>query len=544
MQDIQGIANFLDDFMGGLQLIAYSIAVGTVLWALVVLRIPRQRETPVAAAAIAVRLMKIGAYSLAVTQLIEIAMKGVVIGSTLGEFDFAAYAGTVQFIAGTVRILLAAGLGWCAGRLEADPLDAMRWRAVYGLSVPLIVGGAWLVHAVGRFDNRETLMLLTVLHQLAAAVWFGGVAQLVALWRLRSRDAALAALWPQAIARFSALGVSTVLVLVASGGILAWEYVGSWDGLAGTGYGSLVITKLGLLAVALVMAWYNKRSGENWNSGRDAASLTSITPHVIESEAFVLVSILFIAATLSSQPPASDIPNLTATVSEVAHMLAPKIPSLHTPSHAELMAGEVGRVAIVDKVPSAAGAEWSDFNHNIAGLFLTVMGLAALASYTRWGRWGKYWPLGFVGLGVFLFFRSDAETWPLGPIGFWESTFGNGEVLQHRMATFLALGLGMMEMKARVHEERHPRLPYLFPMLCAFGGILLLTHAHSEFELKTEYLIQVTHTVMGMFAVLMATGRWLELHLKPPASNLVGSLAMLCMVAIGACLMFYKEPLY
>jgi putative copper resistance protein D len=544
MQDIQGIANFLDDFMGGLQLIAYSLAVGTVLWALVVLRIARRQDTPRAAAAIAVRLMKIGAYSLAATQFIEIAMKGIVIATTLGEFDFAAYAGTVQFIAGAVRIVLALALGWYAGRLQSDPQNPQRWLAVYGLAVPLIVGGAWLVHAVGRFENREALMLLTVLHQLAAAVWFAGVAQLVALWRLRGQDAELAALWPQAIVRFSALGIATVLVLVASGGILTWEYVGSWDGLAGTGYGSLVVTKLSLLAVVLVMAWYNKRSGENWFSGKDKTAITSITPHVIESEAFVLVSILFIAATLSSQPPAADIPKLTATVGEVAQMLAPKIPSFHSPSHEELMAGEVGRVAIVDKVPSVAGAQWSDFNHNSAGLFLTVMGLMALTSYAGLGRWGHYWPLGFVGLGIFLFFRSDAETWPLGPIGFWESTFGNGEVLQHRMATFLALGLGMMEMKTRVHEERHPLLPYLFPMLCAFGGILLLTHAHSEFELKTEYLIQVTHTVMGLFAVLMATGRWLELHLKPPASTLVGSLSMLCMVAIGLCLLFYKEPLY
>lgn len=544
MQDIQGLANFFDDFMGGLQLISYALAVGGVLWALIVYRIPRQQVIPLAAAHATVRIIQHGAYALAFTQAVEIVMKGIVIASTLGEFDFAAYAFTVQFVAGVIRVLLAMALGWCAGRLRDDPFDVDRWLGVYLVVLPLIIGGAWLVHAVGRFELREPLMLLTVVHQLAAAVWVGGVVQLLALWQLCGRDESVAVLWPRAVIRFGVLGVAAVLLLVATGALLAFEYVGSWAGMLGSGYGSLVATKICLLSVVLIMAWLNRRTGKAFENGSDTTTITSTTPYIIEAEALVLVSILFTAATLSSQPPAADIPDLTAKVSEVVHMLAPRLPRIHSPSHAELLAGEPGRVAIVDKIPSVAGAEWSDFNHNIAGIFLTTMGLLAMLSYTRRGRWAKYWPVGFIGLGVFLFFRSDAETWPLGPIGFWESTFGNGEVLQHRMATFLAFGLGVMEIKARVYADKHPRLPYLFPMACALGGILLLTHAHSEFELKTEFLIQVTHTNMGMLAVLMAAGRWMELRLRPPVANVVGLLAMTAMVLIGVSLMFYKEPLY
>ncbi|TAN53265.1 MAG: CopD family protein [Methylococcaceae bacterium] len=562
MQDIQGLANFLDDFMGGLQLIAYAMAVGGVLWALVVYRVssdisPQRKfalglpaaggaedAVPHTAAARMVRLIQLGAYALAVTQATEIIMKGIVIATTLGEFDFLAYAGTVQFIAGVVRILLSAVLGWYVGRLRHEPFEVGHWRVVYLLTLPLILGGAWLVHAVGRFEYREPLMLLTIAHQLAAAVWVGGVIQLVALWHLQGNDEHAARLWPTAVVRFGVLGVAAVALLLATGSVLTFAYVGSWAGLLGSGYGSLVATKLCLLVVVLAMAWYNRYAGQGWQNRSDVATITGITPYVIEAEAFVLVSILFIAATLSSQPPAVDIPELTAKVGEVLHMFAPRIPQLHSPSHAELLAGEVGRVAIVDKVPSVAGAQWSDFNHNIAGIFLTCMGVLALLSYHRWFRWARYWPAGFIGLGVFLFFRSDAETWPLGPIGFWESTFGNGEVLQHRMATFLALGLGVMEIKARVHEELHPRLPYVFAALCALGGILLLTHAHSEFELKTEFLIQVTHTNMGMLAVLMAAGRWMELRLKSTAATVAGVFSMVAMVAIGFCLMFYKEPLF
>ena len=86
----------------------------------------------------------------------------------------------------------------------------------------------------------------------------------------------------------------------------------------------------------------------------------------------------------------------------------------------------------------------------------------------------KFWPLGFVLLGIFLFFRSDAETWPLGPIGFWESTFNNGEVLQHRIATLLVFVLGVIELKARVKSNENTKLPLVFPVLGAFGGLMLL----------------------------------------------------------------------
>jgi putative copper resistance protein D len=53
----------------------------------------------------------------------------------------------------------------------------------------------------------------------------------------------------------------------------------------------------------------------------------------------------------------------------------------------------------------------------------------------------------------------------------------------------------------------------VFPILCAFGGILLVTHAHTPFEIKRDYLVQSTHLAMGLLALIMAAGRWLELRL-------------------------------
>jgi putative copper resistance protein D len=82
----------------------------------------------------------------------------------------------------------------------------------------------------------------------------------------------------------------------------------------------------------------------------------------------------------------------------------------------------------------------------------------------------------------------------------------------------------------------------------------LLTHAHAEFELKSEYIIQATHTTMGLLAVLMAAGRWLELRLTPAegpgdgavinAGSMAGFIAIMSMFIIGNIMMFYREPLF
>jgi len=545
---MQGLANFLDDFLGGLILISYSLVVGSILWSAWILRIwsGSERAGP-ALVARAVELLRFGAIALAATQGIKLVIKAMILASTLGEFPIAAYAGTVQFKAGLLRLVLAIAFIWMASRLRARPYDRTLWNTLVALTIPLVISGAWLVHGVGRFENREPLMLLTVIHQFAAAVWVGGVAQLLSLWRLGAIDRTAKILWPQTIYRFGWLGVASVLLLVATGLPLAWEYVGSWDGLFGTGYGSLVATKTALLLIALYFAYRNHSAGRRWRQGAINSALMSKVPYYIEAETFILVGVLFIAATLSSQPPSVDIRDLAVPVADVAEMFSPHVPRLTSPTHEELLAAEPGRVAVVGKIPSVPGQLWSDYNHNMAGIFLTTMGIVAMLSYLRGFRWAKYWPLGFIGLSIFLFFRSDAETWPLGPIGFWESTFGNGEVFQHRVATLLVFCLGIMELRARTNPNSR-RLTYLFPVLCAFGGVLLLTHAHAQFELRSEYLIQSTHTAMGLLAVIMASGRWLELRLATTEgyteSRVAGFVAILAMFIIGNFLLFYREPLY
>ena len=552
-----GIADFLDSLIGGFDLICYSLTIGGLFWGLFVLR-PWNNQDGYNAVLLqkTITLIYKGGFLLAAAQLFKIILKIWLMTAVLERWPFPEFADTTQFIGGIVRTLLTVFLaGYCYQYLSKNPFSKAHWTTAVVVALPMIISGAWLVHAAGRFENQFILMSLTVIHQLAAAAWIGGIFQLVNLWLLRQSKQVPAELWPLMLRRFSKFGIASVAMILISGLPIALQYIDTWNGLIGTGYGNLLMVKITLLALALGFAWLNKSAVLEYGVSGNHYALNNRVPYYIEAETFVLITLLFTAASLASQPPAIDIPTLTASWQEVLNTFSPQIPQTSSPSHTALIAGEAGRVAIIDQVPSIAATEWSNYNHNIAGIFLTTMSFFAMLSYIKhlpsplsafdkYLPLTRYWPLGFVGLGIFLFFRSDAETWPLGPIGFWESTFNNGEVLQHRIATLLVFVLGIIELSARMTKNPDSKLPFVFPLLAAFGGLMLLTHSHVGFQAKSAFLIQVGHTTMGIFSLILACGRWLELKLDRPGKDIAGFISVAALFQIGIILMFYREPLY
>jgi putative copper resistance protein D len=427
-----GIADFLDSLIGGLDLICYAFAIGSLFWGLFVLR-PWQGDYPEILLQRTVTLLYKGGFWLAAAQLFKIILKIWLMTCVLERWPFPEFLGTTQFIGGIIRTVLTLALsGYCHQILSKNTGSKQHWITAAFVALPMIISGAWLVHGAGRFDDQISLMSLTVIHQIAAAAWIGGIFQLVNLWLLRCNHQVHAELWPLMLKRFTLFGIVTVAMILLSGLPMALLYIDTWNGLIGTGYGNLLMVKITLMGIALGFAWLNKSAVVAFGFSGDSHAMTNRVPFYVEAETFVLVTLLFTAASLASQPPAIDIPNLTASWQEVVNTFAPQIPQTSSPSHSALIAGEAGRVAIVGQVPSPAATEWSNYNHNISGIFLTVMSFFAMFSYVNKPGFAnfKYWPIGFVLLGIFLFFRSDAETWPLGPIGFWDSTFNNGEVLQ------------------------------------------------------------------------------------------------------------------
>ncbi|MCW5891416.1 MAG: CopD family protein [bacterium] len=527
------LADFADGLLRGTVLVALAVLVGAVPWGLVVLRATRRAPDDPGARR-AAGLVVGFAVVLAACQATLLGLKTVVLTSNVGPEAFGAFAHTLQFRGGAARLVLALAVIGIGLLLRAAPNDGRRWAALGLADLALLGAGAALVHAAGRLEHRGALMALTVLHQAAGIVWVGGLVQLVALGRLAQRDTRAAALWPDAVGRFARVAIAAVVLATLASLPLVWIYVGALGGLVGSGYGSLVVAKLALMGAALAFGARNFFAGRR----RDGADGRR-TPALVEAEALLLVTLVFTAAALASQPPSVDTPETQATPAELAEVFRPKWPTLTTPSIATKRAQTADPLAVVGNERTPTAYSWSNFSHNVAGVFLLVMSLLALLGTSRYARWARHWPLGLVALAVFVFLRASASdgTWPYGDVAPWS---GDAEGLQHRIAALLALLLGLLEWRARAARDPGP-LARLFPALAAFGGILLLTHAHVAFEGKSSYLVQVTHVVMGVLAVLLAAGRWLELRLPGRAGRIAGAASGVAMLLVALVLLFYRE---
>jgi putative copper resistance protein D len=393
--------------------------------------------------------------------------------------------------------------------LGRRPGAILPWIVVGLTAVLLAANGAWLSHAVGRSEARPLLMTLTALHQLAVAVWLGGVIQLGLLWRLVRKRPPMKPQWPGLLKSFAWVGGPATLGVVVTGVPLAWSYIGTWQGLIGTDYGAMVLVKVVLLVAALCFAALNFCAARHRLPSDGAGGVFQRVPYYVEVETLLLIATLAAAVSLASQPPAIDMGDQQATWAELSEVFRPKMPRLSAPS-AEAVAAPSSGASTSWGITATVGTPWSDYNHNVSGLFLVIMALTALVSQAGWASWARCWPLGFVALSIFILLHSDARSsWPFG--------------------------------RARLSRKPDARLPYVIPVLCAGGGLLLLGHVHEGLQPKEEFLVQITHNVIGLLAIIMACGRWLELRLMPPAGRLAGVIFMSALLLIGLVLLFYRE---
>ncbi len=104
-------------------------------------------------------------------------------------------------------------------------------------------------------------------HVLAMAVWIGGLVLLV-LCVLGEVDDVPAR--EAASARFSAIALGCVGVLVATGVFQAWRQAGSVAALRTSDYGRVLLVKLGLVALVVVAAAFSREVVNRWRYGEPA----------------------------------------------------------------------------------------------------------------------------------------------------------------------------------------------------------------------------------------------------------------------------------
>ena len=522
------MAGFLDVILRGLALCGQAAAIGGVCFALLVLR-PAARQRPELSGLVgrALVLISIGAATVAAGQLLALGVQQVALESDrhwpLGEVLHTAY-----FQSSVLRVLDCVALAVAALWLRHRSESRAGWAALTGLTILLAVTAAAISHAAARLKYEGFLLVMDAVHQYAASVWVGGLMHLTAA-AVGQRDRP----WPPVLLqRFSSMALGAVAVLVAGGIGLTAVYVDGPYAVIGTAYGMMVLTKIAILGLLLVLGALNFFAVRRLPAAGDVSWVR--LRRFIEAELGLGVTVLFAAASLTSLPPAVDVVADRATPAEVGDVFTPRVPSFSSPRIEEMPVDDRNAPR------TAEDRAWSEYNHHFAGLFVLVMGLLAILHRTGWAPWARHWPLVFFGLAAFLLVRNDPGAWPLGPLGFWES-MQYPEVLQHRVFVLLVLGFGTFEWMVRTGRIRSPRAALIFPILCALGGALLLTHSHASLNLKAEYLIEVTHAPLGILGMLVGWGRWLELRLPPGEGKIPGRIWAVCLMLVGLLLIFYRE---
>jgi copper resistance protein D len=95
-----------------------------------------------------------------------------------------------------------------------------------------------------------------------------------------------------------------------------------------------------------------------------------------------------------------------------------------------------------------------------------------------------------------------------------------------------------------VQTNRIParRAGLVFPMVCAVGGALLVTHSHSLGNVREEFLVEMSHIPLAIFAIFAGWARWLEIRLPDTARmRAVSWIWPVCFILVGLVLVTYRE---
>ena len=537
------VFGFLSVLFRGATLTFQSLAIGGIVFLIFVVRRAKEDSRTVQQACL--RWIRRSALLLAVTQISYVLANSMILMQS-ADMSLREVAGANFVLAGAVGI---------ASAFTVIALTAVRRSSGYTAlllpAVAIMASSVMTSHSVARLDYRVPLVAFTALHQAATASWLGGLAYLlIAIRRAATPDFAR-----QLSARFSQLALASVAMLASAGLVLGFAYVGSFKAVYGTSYGAMVATKVLLFGLLLFLGALNFQLVRRGPASSILASLKRFG----EAEIGIGITVILTAASLTSLPPAADLTHDRVTAPEIFARMSPRTPRFASPSVQELpedvyaaqkKAFEVGSLSTESYVPGQTGTRpntpaekaWSEYNHHWAGIVVLVVGLLALGAQAGQASWARNWPLAFFGLSAFLFLRSDPETWPLGPVGFW-ATLADPEVLLHRFFAVLVIALAIFEWRVQTGGVTSGRARLVFPVLIAVSGALLLTHSHSLGNLKEEVLAELSHIPLAILAVTAGWSRWLELRLpaENQTRNVVARLWPLCIALIGVVLLNYRE---
>lgn len=541
---------------------------GVVFWIGVAAPLGTRLPTPEAArlAVIGRRAVRIAAAVTVVLALLGAALAAAVLAGTLDR-PMAAVLGA-DFVRAAAAASLAAALLFALAGPRGTP-GPVRRVALALAALALLAAATLTSHAMARTEGRAVLLAATALHQAGAALWLGGLpALLAALWLAPASARAVG----RRYSAFAAGGVGLILLGVVG----FWRgYIGAPEAVWGTAYGAMSATKLTFLGLLLLLGLGNFLALHRLGPSARALGAAAVPApdrglprlrRFVECEIGLGLAVLAVAASLTSVPPAADLPDDRVTWAEITARFTPALPRLASPDHddlaipalqARLDAEHAAQQAAAAGRPqaftpgegllpprNAADIAWSEYNHHWAGLLVGLVGLAALLDSTGRVPLARHWPLLFLGLAAFIGIRSDPEAWPLGDIGLVDS-LRDPEVVQHKLAGLLVVGFAASEWAVRL-GWLGGRARFVFPVAMLAGGILLLAHSHAVANVREALLIELSHLALAVLAVIGGCARWTEL--RGTGGQGAGGLARVagrvwpvCLLLIGGVLIVYRE---
>lgn len=413
--------------------------------------------------------------------------------------------------------------------------------------------GVAISHAMARIEDRFLLIVITALHHIGAAIWIGGLPCFLSALRNLPAGRLRSAVG----ARYSLMSALSVAAITLSGlGMLVY-YVGSAEAMYGTAYGMMLGTKITLFLGLLLLGYFNFRVVRAL-ADNPAASVLRLR-RFAEVELGVGITIFFVAASMTSLPPSVDLVEGRATLAEIVERLQPEWPSLTSPDRDSLAfyqeQQELAEEKAADRpatlqayvpgsgTPLPRNAEdiaWSEYNHHVSGAIVLIMSILVLLEKTGRAPWARHWPLMLVVLAGILFLRSEAESWPTGSLSLAES-LRDPEFIQHKAFMVLMTAFAGFEWSVRNRLLSNNWAKYVFPLLCALGGMMLLTHSHSIANVKELLLLEMTHMPLAVFAIWSGWTRWLELRLEGPGRVVAGWLWPMFFSLTAITLLLYRE---
>ncbi len=295
-----GAVTAAQGIVGGLLYLGLFVAAGLACFVVLVLptsydgdRVRRQvrRLTRLAAG--------LGALAaLAAIPIASVYARGAELSDVLSGFDAALVVDELVSAA-----MLVVGLGVVAATIR-DRAPSRRERFVLLGGATLALAAPAVVGHTRSYQPTSLLIASDIVHVTAGAVWLGGLVGLVLALRALAGREQLAA---TTLTRFSTLAGGLLLAIAAAGTVLAWRILGSWSAFVDTGYGVLLLVKIGLALVVAGLGAWNRfrllpqvRAAAGFAERERAAGMVG---RAVRVEAVVLVVLLAVTGFLVNRSP-------------------------------------------------------------------------------------------------------------------------------------------------------------------------------------------------------------------------------------------------